>query len=161
MGHIECFWYNIGKGSSVVECLTQDRGVVGSSNTGMTALFPWERHTKPCFVMVHPRKTCLNITEKLFDWEVKNQIKHKQHRKYYTSILFHLDLHYNIDNTCVIIIFARFLYWALVDQQRNRDQHSDAMIGLTLFLMSHSISDKICCFSWWLLPKLHKRFCLA
>ena len=46
----------------MVECLTGDRGVVGRSLTGGTALCPRARHF---IVLVQPRKTCSDINEKL------------------------------------------------------------------------------------------------
>ena len=52
-------------GSSVVECLTQHRGVVGSSLTDVTVLCPRARHINPCLVLVQPRKTHPEIAEKL------------------------------------------------------------------------------------------------
>ena len=65
------------RSGSVLECLTRDRGVVGSSLTGVTALCPCARHIYPCIVLVHFRKTCPDITEKTVDWYVMNQIKQK------------------------------------------------------------------------------------
>ena len=50
---------------SVVECLTQDRGIAGSSLTGVTALCPRARHFNPCLVLVQPRKTRPNTIETL------------------------------------------------------------------------------------------------
>ena len=50
---------------SVVECLTRDRGAAGSSLTGVTVLCPWARHINPCLVLVQPRKTLTDITERL------------------------------------------------------------------------------------------------
>ena len=50
-------------GSTVVECLTQDRGAAGSSLTNVTVLCPWARHIFPCFVLVQPRKAHPGITE--------------------------------------------------------------------------------------------------
>ena len=50
----------------MVECLTRNQGVVGSSITGGTVLCPGARHFNACLVLVKPRKTCLDITEKLF-----------------------------------------------------------------------------------------------
>ena len=44
--------------STVVECLTRDRGFAGSSLTGVTWL-------NPCLVLVQPRKTRPDITVKL------------------------------------------------------------------------------------------------
>ena len=41
---------------SVVECLTWERGVAGSSPTGRTVLCPWVRYYIPCLVLVQPRK---------------------------------------------------------------------------------------------------------
>ena len=38
-------------GSVVGECLTQDRGVVGSSLTGVTALCSSARHINSCLVL--------------------------------------------------------------------------------------------------------------
>ena len=50
---------------SVVECLTLDLGVEGLSLTGATELSPWARHINLCLVIVQPRKTHPNLTEKL------------------------------------------------------------------------------------------------
>ena len=50
---------------SVVECLTQDRGVAGLSLTGVTASCPLARHFYPCLELVQPRQICPDITEKL------------------------------------------------------------------------------------------------
>ena len=38
------------RSGSVVECLTRDRGAVGSNLTGITALCPWARHINPSLV---------------------------------------------------------------------------------------------------------------
>ena len=53
------------RSGSVVECLTLDRVVAGSSFTGVTALCHCTRHINPCLVLVQPRKTRLSITERL------------------------------------------------------------------------------------------------
>ena len=49
-------------GGSVVECLTPDQGVAGSSLTRGTGLCFCARL---CLALVQPRKTCPNRTEKL------------------------------------------------------------------------------------------------
>ena len=54
-----------GRSGSVVECLTWDRRVAGSSFTGVTALCPSARHINPSLVLVQPMKTCPFITERL------------------------------------------------------------------------------------------------
>ena len=41
------------RSGSAVECLTCDRGVGGSSRTGVTVLCPSARHINPCLVPVH------------------------------------------------------------------------------------------------------------
>ena len=64
---------------AVVECLTQDRGVAGSSLAGVTVLCPWARHIYPCIVLVQPRKTCPDIAEKLLTGTYR--IKSKQTNK--------------------------------------------------------------------------------
>ena len=51
--------------SAVVECLTRDLRAAGFSVTGVTALCPWARHINPCLVMVKPRKTRSDETERL------------------------------------------------------------------------------------------------
>ena len=56
------------RSGSVVECLTWDRGVAVSSLTGITVLCPWARHINSCLVLVQPRKTCPDRTEKLLTW---------------------------------------------------------------------------------------------
>ena len=53
------------RSGSVVECLTRDREVAGSSLTGVAALCPRARLINPCLVLVQPRKTHPDITQKL------------------------------------------------------------------------------------------------
>ena len=55
-------WYI---GSAVVECSTRDRGVVGSSLIGVTALCPWARHINLYLILVKLRKTRPDINEKM------------------------------------------------------------------------------------------------
>ena len=50
---------------SVIECLTQNRGVADSSLTGATALYHLARHIYPCLILVQPRKTRPDIAERL------------------------------------------------------------------------------------------------
>ena len=38
--------------SSVVECLTRDRGAAGSSLIGVTVSYPWSGHINPSLVLV-------------------------------------------------------------------------------------------------------------
>ena len=54
--------------------LDWDLGLPGSSLTRGTALCPGARHFILCLVQVQPRKAGLDITEKMFDWDVKIQI---------------------------------------------------------------------------------------
>ena len=49
----------------MVECLTRDRRALGSSLTGVTALWSLSRHINPSLVLVQPRKTRPYITERL------------------------------------------------------------------------------------------------
>ena len=49
----------------MVECLTPDRGVAGSSLTGGIALCPLSRLFMLCLALVQPRKTHPDIDEKL------------------------------------------------------------------------------------------------
>ena len=49
----------------MVEYLTPDQGIAGLSLTSVTALYPSARHINPCLILVQPRKTCPEITEKL------------------------------------------------------------------------------------------------
>ena len=60
--------------STVVECLTRDRGAASSRLTSVAVLCPWARHIYPCLVLVQPRKTRPNINKKTVDWDV-NQTK--------------------------------------------------------------------------------------
>ena len=61
---------------SVVECLTRDQGVEGSSLASIYALFPWARHINPSLVLVQPRMTCPYIIERLLmGHNESNQIK--------------------------------------------------------------------------------------
>ena len=50
---------------SVVGCLTRDGGVAGSSLTRGALSCPWARHFILCLVLVQPRKTCPDMTEKM------------------------------------------------------------------------------------------------
>ena len=52
-------------GSAVAQCLTWDRGIAGSSLTSVNVLCPWARCIDPGLLLVQPRKTRPNITEKL------------------------------------------------------------------------------------------------
>ena len=47
--------------SSVLECLTRDRGVAGSSLTDVTALCPRAKHINSNLVLIQPGKTRLDI----------------------------------------------------------------------------------------------------
>ena len=47
----------------MVECMAQDRGVVGLSLIHVTALCACARHINSCLVLVQPRKTRPNITD--------------------------------------------------------------------------------------------------
>ena len=60
-----CIQYMRERSGSVVECLTRDRRVAGSSLTGVTALWFLARHIYPTLVLVQPRKTCPCLTERL------------------------------------------------------------------------------------------------
>ena len=51
--------------SLVVECLTQDQGVADSSLARGTVLCPLAIHFILCLVLVQPRKTHPDMTEKL------------------------------------------------------------------------------------------------
>ena len=52
----------------MVECLTRDRGVVGSTLTGATALCPLARHIYPYLVLVQPKKIRPDIAESVLTW---------------------------------------------------------------------------------------------
>ena len=52
----------------MVECLILDRGFAGLSLTGGTALCPRARHFINSLVLVQPRKTGPDMTEKLSTW---------------------------------------------------------------------------------------------
>ena len=49
----------------VVERLSRNLEVAGSSITGATALCPSARQINPCLVLIQPRKACPYISEKL------------------------------------------------------------------------------------------------
>ena len=53
------------RSGSVVESLTRDRGAMGSSLTGVTALWSLSKIINPSLVLVQPRKTRPFITERL------------------------------------------------------------------------------------------------
>ena len=65
MFHVCLFYAGLSNESSgsAVECFIRDRWVAGSRLTGVTALCPRARHIDAC--LVQPRKTRLDITEKL------------------------------------------------------------------------------------------------
>ena len=50
---------------TVLECLTRDWRATGSSLTDVTALCPWARHINPSLVLVQPRETRPDITQRL------------------------------------------------------------------------------------------------
>ena len=57
---------------SVVECLTQDRGVSSLSLTGITALCPWARYINPCLLSTCSTQEDLSWHSwKIVDWYVK------------------------------------------------------------------------------------------
>ena len=65
--------------SSVVECLTRDRGAAGSSLTGVTELWSLSKNIDPSLVLVQPRKTHPFITERLLmGRKESNQTNKKQ-----------------------------------------------------------------------------------
>ena len=66
---------------SVVECLTLDRGVTGSS--GVVSL---SRHINPCLVLVQLRKSCPEISEKLLR-DVKNQTKQNNLGRFWAHVV--------------------------------------------------------------------------
>ena len=72
---MEVYWEHSG---SVVDCVTQEWAAADSSLNGVTELCPWARHIYPCLVLVQPRKTRPDITDKIVDWDVKIQIKIKK-----------------------------------------------------------------------------------
>ena len=49
------------RGSSMIECLTRDRGVACSHLTSITVLCTWAGHINPCLVLDQPRKTYLDV----------------------------------------------------------------------------------------------------
>ena len=73
--------YSTTKGlKGVVECLTRDKKVAGSIFTGITCVVSFSRHINACLLLVQPRKTRPDITEKNVDWDVKNKIKQTNNR---------------------------------------------------------------------------------
>ena len=68
------------RSGSVVEFLTQDRVVAGSSLTGVITLCPWARHINPCSVLVQPRKTRPDITEHLLTGTYRIQSNKQNNR---------------------------------------------------------------------------------
>ena len=66
----------------MVECLTLDQEIVGLSLTRGTLLCPLARHFILCLVLVQPRKTHLELTEKNVDWDIKNQNKQNEYPTY-------------------------------------------------------------------------------
>ena len=62
--HMFCFC-KYERSGSVVDCLTRDLRAVDSSLTMVTALRPLARLIYPCLVLVQPRKTRPDVTERL------------------------------------------------------------------------------------------------
>ena len=52
---------------SVVECLTRDRGIAGSSLAGCTALCPRAGHSILCLALVQFKKTRPDMAEKMLN----------------------------------------------------------------------------------------------
>ena len=62
---------------SVEECLTRDGGAVGSSLTGVTALWSLSK-THPSLVLVQSRNTCPCLTERLLMGRKESNQTNKQ-----------------------------------------------------------------------------------
>ena len=89
----EIIWKNlpiqfiIGESSdSVVECLTRDRGVGGSSLTGVTALWSLRMNINPSLVLIQPKKTRPYITERLLMGRKESNQTNKQKNQFKPSI---------------------------------------------------------------------------
>ena len=74
----------------MVECLTQDRRAVGSSLTGVTALWSLSKHIYPSLVLVQPRKNRPYITERL--------LMGRKESKYLHWTIQQLQIYLNMDN---------------------------------------------------------------
>ena len=70
------FWERSG---SVVECLTQDRGAMGSSLTGFICVVSLSKNINPSLVLVQPRKTRPFITERLLMGHKESNQTNRQH----------------------------------------------------------------------------------
>ena len=68
------------RSDSVVECLTRDREAAGSSLIGVTALWSLSKtHLSwPSLVLVHSRKTCPCLTERLLMGRKESNQTNKQ-----------------------------------------------------------------------------------
>ena len=88
----------------MVECLTWDRGVVGSSLTRVTVFCPWARHINSCLALLQPRKTRPDITEIVVKnfLNVKNQIKQNKSTISLTGKLK------------VCLVLSKLIGWSLV-----------------------------------------------
>ena len=73
---------------SAVECLTQDRGAMGSSLTGVTALWSLVRHIYPSLVQVQPRKTRPCLTERLLMGRKESNQTNKQMGILFEKLIF-------------------------------------------------------------------------
>ena len=72
---------NVREGSgSVLECLTWDRGVAGSSLTGVTVLCPWARQTNTLLSTGSTQKDLSCHIWKIVYWDAKKQIKQTNNR---------------------------------------------------------------------------------
>ena len=63
------------RSGSVVECLTRDQWVAGSSLTSVTVLCIWARHISPCLVLGSTQEDPSWHNRKIVNWDVMNQIK--------------------------------------------------------------------------------------
>ena len=93
---------------SVVLCLIRDRGAAGLSLTGVTVLCPWARQIYPCLVLVQPRMTLPNITEKLFTGT--KRIKQTKRNKWLSTFTKRTHVHSNKHTWKMRLRFHHVIY---------------------------------------------------
>ena len=127
-----------------------DRGLGYSSLTAITALCPWARPINSCLVLVQPRKTRPDITEKLLTWlghkksNQANQLTFDQMFIYWqlASYIHFCVVVLGIQSSLTIILLRkRKLYFTLI------------VLWLSVLCISSSRYHRFVCGLWlWHLP---------
>ena len=134
---------------AVVECLTRDRGTMGSSLTGVTALCPWARHINPILVLVQPRKTLPYITESLLMERKESnqtnktmQMRFPMTRPTYRNIMSKNCIHWCF--MCLVCRQTNFLYFAVKKKKYEPPHAILVLITLASSYDSDSLVTSYC-----------------